>query len=56
MAENITQFPKTLILKKRGIEIKKKETGTAYNHGGKKLHKEFWIRENVLDMGENLLR
>jgi hypothetical protein len=32
MAENITQFPKTLILKKRGIEIKK--AGTAYNSYG----------------------
>jgi hypothetical protein len=30
MAENITQFPKTLILKKRGIEIKR-DHGTAYN-------------------------
>jgi hypothetical protein len=31
MAENITQFPKTLILKKRGIEIKRRDHGTAYN-------------------------
>jgi hypothetical protein len=36
MAENITQFPKTLILKKRGIEIKK-DHGTAYNSYGEKL-------------------
>jgi hypothetical protein len=48
MAENITQFPKTLILKKRGIEIKR-DHGTAYNSYGEKLQvKEFWIRENVL--------
>jgi hypothetical protein len=33
MAENITQFPKTLILKKRGIEIKR-DHGTAYNSYG----------------------
>jgi hypothetical protein len=47
MAENITQFPKTLILKKRG-EIKKRDHGTAYNSYGEKLQvKEFW-RENVL--------
>jgi hypothetical protein len=45
MAENITQFPKTLILKKRGIEIKR-DHGTAYNSYGE--GKEFWIRENVL--------
>jgi hypothetical protein len=44
MAENITQFPKTLILKKRGIEIKR-DHGTAYNSYGEKLQvKEFWIR------------
>jgi hypothetical protein len=51
MAENITQFPKTLILKKRGIEIKRKIT-ELYNP--QKLQvKEFWIRENVLKpMGE----
>jgi hypothetical protein len=39
---------KTLILKKRGIEIKR-DHGTAYNSYGEKLQvKEFWIRENVL--------
>jgi hypothetical protein len=47
MAENITQFPKTLILKKRGIEIKR-DHGTAYNSYEKLQVKEFWIRENVL--------
>jgi hypothetical protein len=36
---------KTLILKKRGIEIKR-DHGTAYNSYGEKLQvKEFWIRE-----------
>jgi hypothetical protein len=45
MAENITQFPKTSILKKRGIEIKR-DHGTAYNLYGEKLQvKEFWIWE-----------
>jgi hypothetical protein len=49
MAENITQFPKTLILKKRGIEIKKRSRNCVYNSYGEKLQvKEFWIRENVL--------
>jgi hypothetical protein len=45
---------KTLILKKRGIEIKR-DHGTAYNSGEKLQVKEFWIRENVLDM-ESLLQ
>jgi hypothetical protein len=43
--ENITQFPKTLILKKRGIEIKR-DHGTAYNSVWRKLGKR------ILDTGK----
>jgi hypothetical protein len=43
---------KTLILKKRGIEIKR-DHGTAYNSYGEKLQvKEFWIRKCSNRYGE----
>jgi hypothetical protein len=48
---------KTLILKKRGIEIKKEITELRNSRMAKSLCKEFWIRETCPNRyGESLLQ
>jgi hypothetical protein len=48
--------PKTLILKKRGIEIKKEITELRITRMAKASGKEFWIRKRAQTDMESLLQ